>query len=306
MFHTSTQRKHWIFINQEEVQKLRENVNSAYKSRHSDAYPDKKNVKYLTVEEEKKLVEYYELVIVEVSAKFQPPVPRSVTATAITYLKRFYVKTSVMDHPPKEMFLVCLFMACKVEEYNISVENFVQILPRDRREKVMDFILAHELLLMERLDFHLTIHHPFRPMEGFLIDIKMYLSEGKVNPESWRIKAEEFLLRAMRTDVAFHFSPSQIALAALSVGSTGGELQKYVNEKFGVTDKGTALMDTINSIVNMVTSHIVTVTKDQVKALESKLKTCRNPENNPDSKMFKRRTSGNDENQVEQMEIESP
>lgn len=41
------------------------------------------------------------------------------------------------------------------------------------REKAADIILNNELLLMEQLNFHLTIHNPFRPVEGLLIDIKV-------------------------------------------------------------------------------------------------------------------------------------
>lgn len=41
------------------------------------------------------------------------------------------------------------------------------------REKASDIILNNELLLMEQLKFHLTVHNPYRPVEGLLIDIKV-------------------------------------------------------------------------------------------------------------------------------------
>lgn len=41
------------------------------------------------------------------------------------------------------------------------------------RSKAMDIILSNELLLMQELNYYLTIHNPFRPVEGFLIDIKV-------------------------------------------------------------------------------------------------------------------------------------
>ena len=127
MFHTSTQRKHWTFSSEEELRNIRQEVNGVYCESFRENFPAKKDVDFLTVEEGMKLVEYYQSVLIEVSEKFQPPVPSAVTATAVAYLKRFYLKTSVMDHPPKEMFLVCLYMACKVEEHNLSVDRFVSL-----------------------------------------------------------------------------------------------------------------------------------------------------------------------------------
>ena len=37
----------------------------------------------------------------------------------------------------------------------------------------MNIILGLELLLMDKLHYHLTVHNPFRPLEGFFIDIKV-------------------------------------------------------------------------------------------------------------------------------------
>lgn len=53
-----------------------------------------------------------------------------------------------MDYFFKEMFLVCLYMVCKVEEYNLFVDRFVEILLVDCREKIKDFILVYELFFM--------------------------------------------------------------------------------------------------------------------------------------------------------------
>ena len=292
MFHTSTQRKHWTFTSKSELIGIRQEVNNAYCERFRENLPAKKEVSFLTVDEERSLIEYYQIVLIEVCDKFKPPVPSAaVTATAVAYLKRFYLKTSVMDHPPKEMFLVCLYMACKVEEHNISVDRFVEILPADRREKTKDFILAHELLLMQRLNFHLTVHNPYRPMEGFIIDIK---TRGLMlgDPEKWRPLAEEFLRKTLLTDVSLLYSPSQIALAALFSASKGA-LGSYIKESLG--EHHQHVLSQIENIATMVTGQVKsTVSKEQVKSLEQKLKGCRNPENNPDNKLFKKKRADKD------------
>lgn len=68
--------------------------------------------------------------------------------------------------------VTCVYLACKVEEFNVSITQFVANIKGDR-EKASDIILNNELLLMEQLNFHLTIHNPFRAVEGLLIDIKV-------------------------------------------------------------------------------------------------------------------------------------
>lgn len=64
-----------------------------------------------------------------------------------------------------------MFVACKVEEFNVSINQFVNNIKGDRN-KATDIVLSNELLLIGQLNYYLTIHNPFRPIEGFLIDIK--------------------------------------------------------------------------------------------------------------------------------------
>ena len=47
------------------------------------------------------------------------------------------------------------------------------------REKAADIILNNEIFLLTALKFHLTIHNPFRAIEGLLIDIKVSLNSIK-------------------------------------------------------------------------------------------------------------------------------
>jgi cyclin H len=72
-----------------------------------------------------------------------------------------------------------VYLACKVEEFNISIQQFVANIKGDR-EKASDIILNDELLLMQQLNFHLTVHNPYRPVTGLLIDIKVCTSTRSV------------------------------------------------------------------------------------------------------------------------------
>lgn len=98
--------------------------------------------------------------------------PRATIATALHYFKRFYLRNSVMDYHPKEILVTCVYLASKVEEFNVSISQFVANVKGDR-EKASDIVLNNELLLMQQLNYNLTVHNPFRPIEGLMIDIKV-------------------------------------------------------------------------------------------------------------------------------------
>ena len=67
----------------------------------------------------------------------------------------------------------CVYLACKVEEFNVTITNFVSNMPQFEPQEAVDIILSQELLLMQMLYYHLTVHNPYRPVEGLLIDIKV-------------------------------------------------------------------------------------------------------------------------------------
>lgn len=109
----------------------------------------------------------------------------------------------------------------------MSIDQFVGNIKGDRT-KAMDIILSNELLLMQQLNYYLTVHNPFRPVEGFLIDIKTRCS--MVNPDRLRAGIDEFIDKAFLTDACLLFSPSQLALAAVlnSASKEQENLDSYV------------------------------------------------------------------------------
>ena len=86
-------------------------------------------------------------------------------------------------------------------------------------------ILNNELLLMQELRFHLTVHNPYRALEGLLIDIKTRIN---LDVESWRSEIDQFLGRVYLTNSILIYSPSQIALAAII--HTASKLQENVDK----------------------------------------------------------------------------
>lgn len=75
------------------------------------------------------------------------------------------------------------------------------------------FMLGNEFLLMEALDYSLTVYNSFNPLDGFLVELKN--KYGDENMPILKKHALSFINDAILTDATFLFSPSQIALAAL-------------------------------------------------------------------------------------------
>lgn len=247
---------------------------------------------YLTSEDERAICRQIEHVLKEFCNIFQPPMPKCVLGTALCYFKRFYVATSVMDYYPKDIMLTCVYLACKVEEFNVSIGQFVGNLKGDR-EKFSNVILTFELLLMEKLHYHLTVHNPYRPLEGLLIDIKSRCTMIK-DAEKLRGNAEAFVDKSIAsTDACLIFSPSQIALAAVltSASQMGKNMDSYVTETLlqGATpDELKKTIYQIKRIKYMVKTHKSTE-KEFVGRAQRKLSKCRNQANNPDSELYKRK-----------------
>ncbi len=111
--------------------------------------------------------------------------------------------------------MTAAYLACKVEEFNVTMEQFVSNI-NGNKERATEIILNHELLLMSQLNFHLTVHNPWRPVEGMLIDIKTRLlprlPKGHgMEPEKFRPEIEKFLEEAVCfTSATLVYAPSQV------------------------------------------------------------------------------------------------
>lgn len=291
MFSTSSQRKFWTFSDDNELARLREKHNLSFISKHGSHIEEYQwHNFFLSPDEERLLLKQYELHLKEFCKRFSPPMPKGVIGTAFHYFKRFYLYNSTMDYHPKEILATCVYLACKVEEFNVSIGQFVANIKGDR-DKASDIILNNELLLMQQLNYHLTIHNPFRPVEGFLIDIKTRCSLA--NPERLRSGIDEFLEKVFLTDACLIYAPSQIALAAVlhAASKEQENLDCYVTEmlfRHAGQDKLAILIEAVRKIRSMV-KMVESPAREKVRAIEKKLDRCRNQENNPDSEIYKKR-----------------
>lgn len=294
MFAKSSQKQHWMFPGVSEIDKLRSEANERFTKQFGSNMDEEEQAStFLTASEEKLLMRHFEFILREFCKKFNPTMPKYVQGTALTYFKRFYIHNSIMDYHPRDLMLTCIYLACKVEEFNVSIGQFVGNLKGDR-EKFANIILGFELLLMDKLHYHLTVHNPFRPLEGFLIDLKTrYYKERAEDVERLRKNAEDFVDRSLCTDACLIFAPSQIALAACisSAGDDNVSLDKYVTQVL----LQNAPVEEVNKMAQQI-KRIKFLVKNQeplqrelIGPVQKKLEMCRNQANNPESDIYKRK-----------------
>ncbi|KAK3785899.1 hypothetical protein RRG08_055933 [Elysia crispata] len=292
MFANSSQHKYWLFSGETELAKHRAEANKTYIEHYRQGQTDEEVAKFfLTPAEERILGRQYEVVLRKFCSEFQPPMPKCVIGTSLAFFKRFYVFNSTMDYHPKDIMLTCVYLACKVEEFYVPIGQFVKNLRGDR-EKFADAILSFELTLMGKLNYQLTVHNPFRAMEGFMIDLKTRHQELH-NPEKIRKYVEEFLDRSLLSDACLIFSPSQIALAAIKFGAAKESisLDGYIKTVVLRLASDKEAENTLYQLrrVKAIVKSFEPTTREQAQAVQKKLDRCRNQENNPDSDIYKQK-----------------
>lgn len=114
--------------------------------------------------------------------------PEEVEATAASYLKRFYLKNTVMDWHPKNVMCVCilcllldeelnwlsrltaLFLATKTTNNPISLEAYASHIPNTVASDVLDL----EFLVAQSLGFEFAVWHAHRALWGIWLDIQVW------------------------------------------------------------------------------------------------------------------------------------
>jgi len=308
MYSTSSQAKNWIFEDSKELESSREDANGRFLAEmlgeDEDEEDDEEAAreardKYLTVQEERQLVQHYEYVLKDFCGKFSPAMPKYVVGTTMAYMKRFYLENSVMDYHPRDVMLTALYLACKVEEFNVSIAQFVGNLKGDRN-KAADLVLSYELMVMEKLHFQLTVHNPYRPLDGFFIDLKTRYQHELNQPEVLRKNADAFVDKSLNTNVMLLYPPAHIALAALahSAGESKVDLDPYLLLVVeSCEERRDKLKNSIAKIQKMVRK-LPTMNREVIRKIEQKLELCRNQSKNPASEEWKKKLQEAEDEEV--------
>lgn len=123
---------------------------------------------FLTPAEEEQLLRYYTVETLR-AAEFCG-LPTEIRATAAVFLRRFYLTHSVMTYPPTKMLKTCVFFGAKAENYYPRVKSIADKFPKTTGEE----ILAGEFLLCQGIRFAFDVRHPFRALEGAIMQLRSF------------------------------------------------------------------------------------------------------------------------------------
>ncbi|KMU79247.1 hypothetical protein CISG_07678 [Coccidioides immitis RMSCC 3703] len=275
IYRTSTQYRLWSFT-KESLNSIRENTNSLASVRVRDAIrraqearratstpggsdePDSKTntpagpeseIECLTPEDELELAHRLFQIFCAVS----------------------YVPTRPMTLSPEINLMPCaLFLATKTDNYYMSLRSFAEKIPNTTAED----IIAPEFLLTQGLRFAFDIRHPFRGLEGGVMELTAIAkgegAPGPHHPEQTAAKLQEAIqaippaegaapsasitdriasahgktrqilkTAAQMTDAYFLYTPSQIWLSALLLVDQP-LLEFYLDTKLGPAPSGSS------------------------------------------------------------------
>ncbi|VDP08148.1 unnamed protein product [Soboliphyme baturini] len=155
----------------------------------------------LSIDEERLLTRLIEEMAQRFCLSFVPTMPPSV---ALSHIFDISIYVSVRTY----FRMACLYVASKVDEFNVSLDDFVKNLKTGTRAHNAEIILSLEPDLLNHLKYHLAVYTPYRPLEGHFIAMKVFAPS--LNPENLRTTCENFLWKSLLSDVSFLFAPSQV------------------------------------------------------------------------------------------------
>ncbi|RAK75494.1 TFIIH complex kinase subunit CCL1 [Aspergillus fijiensis CBS 313.89] len=244
-------------------------------STNHPAKAEEKPIECLTPEEEQQTVSYYCEQIIQLGEAYKPPLPTIVRATAIQYLRRFYLTNSPMTYHPKQIMPCALFLATKTDNYYMSLRQFADGVPGDT---TAEDIIAPEFVVMQSLRFTFDVRHPFRGLEGGIMELQaLAAGQGQPAPHlaaTTQTQTPESLQRgllalplssssknitdriarahhttreilksaAQITDVYFLFTPAQIWLAALMLADRA-LAEYYLDTKLGTSAPSSSVQE---------------------------------------------------------------
>ncbi|KIY63645.1 cyclin-like protein [Cylindrobasidium torrendii FP15055 ss-10] len=285
IYEASSQYNNWRF-SPERLEVLRRTMNEAAvtairRTLETHEPGSSSDVSFLTADEEHILVKHYITKITPLCGLFS--FPEELAATAVSYMKRFYLKNTVMDWHPKNVMLTTLFLATKTTNNPISIEKYTQRIRGTNPSDVLDI----EFLVCQSLGFEFAVWHAHRALWGIWLDFQ----DLPNMPADWastrKSQYEEALehVRASRlSDVELIYSPSQIALAAMSLVFPA-ESDTWLSTKYPAESLH-AIQTVVETIKTIMTQACKAPEVETVRNVDRRLRTCKNPEKVVGSKAY--------------------
>ncbi|KAK8096928.1 Cyclin CCL1 [Apiospora kogelbergensis] len=270
-YRQSSQFRLWSFSTAH-LASLRNECNSlaqkAISARLQSASPNDPLPEFLTPAEELSLVTHYTVELLRAAAFIE--LPTEIRATAAIFLRRFY------------LLKTCLFFGCKAEGHYMRLSKFADKFPNTTSEEV----LAAEYVLSQGIRFAFDVRHPFRALEGAVMELRRLGDFENRRIDKAHGKAREILkFSPLVTDAYFHYTPSQIMLAALATADEG-LVERMLGEAFaaeGVTakDRCWELIKACRAMLEKEPPEKMNDNEERkaiIKPLNRKLKKCRDPD----------------------------
>jgi len=159
-----------------------------------------------------------------VCARWHRPRPQLSIATAIVFYHRFYSRKSYDSYDRFRIATTCLFLAGKVEETPKKIKDVVIEAYKAQHNKLTgpepeskefwalkEEILVCERILLQTLDFDLTVEHAYRPLLAYVKSIKGTRDLAQV---AWN-----FINDSLRTTIALQYPPRCVAASAVHLAS---------------------------------------------------------------------------------------
>ncbi|OZJ05989.1 hypothetical protein BZG36_01234 [Bifiguratus adelaidae] len=305
LIESTSQYRHWRFSQRQlrdirhasnvaAVERVKANVKEEQSAHDEEERPDQA-VEYLNWDDERLLVRFYAQRLQEFCRvlKFSD----TVRATSITFLKRFYLHNTVMDYHPKDILYACLFLATKVENEVMPLDDFASKL----RIADVQSVLSMEFTVCQGIKFEFTIQHPIRPCRGFFLDMQHSTSDTKALREIYNA-AHNLILSSLLTDLCFLYQAPQIALACLQKAASlqhSDIVDKYIETRLlntsdtsASTEPGRLAKSDLQRVlkdIQEVLDKDENVSMDVARQLDRRLRICQNPAKNPESALYKKR-----------------
>ncbi|KAF7561317.1 hypothetical protein G7046_g2810 [Stylonectria norvegica] len=282
-YRQSSQFRLWSYT-PAKLRELRAKTNSLAKQQIATRLATDPPPDFLTPKEETKLIKFFTVELIR-AAQFCE-LPTEIRATAAIFLRRFYAVNSVMTYPPTELLKTSLFFGCKAEGFFYKLNKFAEKFPNTTGEQ----IIAGEFLLCQGIRFAFDVRHPYRALEGAILELRRQIPDEESRINRAHARARDILkFSPLMTDVYFHYSPSQIMMAALSIVD-GGLLDILIPDPSPIgahTDLRAKIMATIGSCRKMLEEEPPERMRDYwgtaeiikgMKPLRKKLQKCRDPD----------------------------
>ncbi|KAF7969233.1 hypothetical protein HWV62_27953 [Athelia sp. TMB] len=273
LYEGSTQYRNWRY-SPEKLAYVRGSLNAAAvlvirNTIEADEPGSASNVQFLTADEEVLLVKHYLGMITQLCGLFR--FPEEVEATAFSYMKRFYLKNTVMDWHPKNVMLTALFLATKTTNNPISLEAYTSHIPKTVPADVLDL----EFLVAQSLGFEFAVWHAHRALWGIWLDLQSLPDAPVDRPQEIFDEAMNHVRASRLTDAELIYTPSQIALACLSLAAPSFAALWAASKQ---TVPPAPLESSLEAIKVLVTQLGSSPAVDSVRTVDRRLKLCKNPE----------------------------